>query len=63
MAKVQMSLRLDARLVRQAQRILRARSKTEVVERALSTVVEQEKHRQLIRRFSGTAKPEDFRDS
>lgn len=63
MAKIQMSLRLDPRLVRDAQRILGARSKTEVVERALATIVEVEKHRRLIRRFSRTGKPEDFRDS
>lgn len=63
MGKVQLSLRVDPDLVRKAQRALGTRSKTEVVERALAAVVEGEKHRRLIRRFSGTAKPDDFRHS
>lgn len=63
MGKVQLSLRVDPDLVRKAQRALGTRSKTEVVERALAAVVEREKHRRLIRRFSGTAKPDDFRHS
>jgi Arc/MetJ family transcription regulator len=58
-----MSLRIDPALVRKAQRVLGVRSKTAVVERALAAVVELEKHRRLIRRFSGTGKPDDFRDS
>jgi hypothetical protein len=63
MAKAQMSLRVDPVLVRKAQKLLRARTKTETVERALVTIVEMETHRQIIRRFSGTGKPDDFRDS
>ncbi|MBI4012936.1 MAG: type II toxin-antitoxin system VapB family antitoxin [Candidatus Rokubacteria bacterium] len=63
MAKVQMSLRIDPVLVRKARKALGARSKTEVVERSLAAVVELEKHRRLIRRFSGTGKPDAFRDS
>jgi hypothetical protein len=62
-AKLQMSLRVDPALVRKAQRALRARTKTELVERSLALVVELEEHRRLIRRFSGTAGPHDFRDS
>ncbi len=63
MAKVQMSLRIDPVLVRKARKALGARSKTEVVERSLAAVVELEKHRRLIRRFSGAGKPDAFRDS
>jgi hypothetical protein len=63
MAKLQMSLRLDAALVRRAQKVLGARTKTEVVERSLAAIVEIEKHRRLIRRFGGTGKRYDFRDS
>ena len=58
-----MSLRIDPALVRKAQRVLGVRSETAVVERSLAAVVELEKHRRLIRRFSGTGKPDDFRDS
>ena len=43
MAKLQMSLRIDADLVRRAQKALGARTKTEVVERSLATIVEIEK--------------------
>ncbi len=63
MAKLQMSLRVDADLVRRAQKALGARTKTEVVERSLAAIVEMEKHRRLVRQFSGTGKRHDFRDS
>jgi len=63
MAKLQMSLRVDADLVRRAQKALGARTKTEVVERSLAAIVELEKHRRLIRRFSRAGRPHDFRHS
>ena len=63
MAKLQMSLRVDADLVRRAQKALGARTKTQVVEQSLAAIVEIEKHRRLIRRFSGTGRPHDFRRS
>ena len=63
MAKLQMSLRVDADLVRRAQKALGARTKTQVVEQSLATIVELEKHRRLIRRFSGTGRLHDFRQS
>jgi len=62
MARLQISLRIPPELVRKAQKVLGVRSKTEVVERALAALVELDKHRRLIRRFSGTARPDDFRD-
>ena len=61
MAKAQMSLRVDPVLVRKVQRALGARTKTEVVDRSLMAMLEIAKHRRLIRRFSGTGKPDDFR--
>ena len=63
MAKLELSLRVDPRLVRRAQRVLGARTKTEVVERSLAAVVEIERHRRLIRRFSGKGRSDDFRAS
>jgi hypothetical protein len=60
MAKAQMSLRVDPALVRKVQRALGARTKTEVVERSQTARLEIAKHRRLIRRFSGTGKPDDF---
>jgi len=63
MAKLQMSLRVDADLVRRARKAFGARTKTEAVERSLAAVVELEKHRRLIRRFSRAGGPHDFRHS
>jgi hypothetical protein len=60
MAKPLMSLRLDRRLVRRAQRVLRAKNQTQTIERSLEAVVEMEKHRRMIKRYSGKAKPGDF---
>jgi hypothetical protein len=63
MGKLQLSLRVDPLLVRRAQRLLGARTKTEVVERSLATIIEMERHRRLIRRFSGKGRSDDFRAS
>ena len=63
MAKALTSLRLDERLVRRAQRVLKAKSKTEAIEMSLKAVVEAEKHRKLIKRYSGKARPGDFERS
>jgi hypothetical protein len=60
MAKSLTSLRLDERLVRAAQRVLGSKSRTETIEMSLEAVVETEKHRKLIKRFSGKARPGDF---
>jgi len=63
MAKTLTSLRLDDRLVRRAQKALRAKSRTQAIEMSLEAVVEAEKHRKLIKRYSGKAKPGDFERS
>ena len=60
MAKALTSLRLDDRLVRQAQKVLRAKSRTQAIEMSLQAVVETEKHRKLMKRYSGKARPGDF---
>ena len=60
MAKALTSLRLDDRLVRRAQKVLGARNRTQTIEMALEAVVESEKHRKLIKRYSGKARPGDF---
>jgi len=60
MAKALTSLRIDSRLVRKAQRVLRTKSKTQTIEMCLEAVVEIEKHRRLIIRYGGKAKPSDF---
>jgi hypothetical protein len=59
-AKSLTSLRLDDRLVRAAQKVLGAKSRTQTIEMSLEAVVESEKHRKLIKRFSGKARPGDF---
>ena len=60
MAKSLTSLRLDDRLVSAAQKVLGAKNKTQTIEMSLEAVVETEKHRKLIKRFSGKARPGDF---
>ncbi|MBI2997818.1 MAG: hypothetical protein HYY46_05110 [Deltaproteobacteria bacterium] len=63
MAKVLTSLRIDHGLVRKAQKVLGAKTRTQTIEMSLEAVVEMEKHRKLIRRYSGKAKPGDFSHS
>ena len=63
MAKALTSLRLDERLVRKAQKVLKAKSRTQAIEMSLEAVVEAEKHRKLIKRYSGKARPGDFERS
>ena len=58
-----MSLHVDADFVRRARKTFGARTKTQVVEQSLATIVEIERHRRLIRRFSGTGRLHDFRQS
>ena len=63
MAKPLTSLRLDPALVRKAQQVLGAKNRTQAIEMSLETVVEMEKHRRLITRYSGKAEPSDFSHS
>ena len=60
MAKAQRSVRMDRTLVHKVQKVLRARDKTEAVERTLTTVLELAKDRRMIQRFSGTGKSDHF---
>jgi hypothetical protein len=60
MAKSLTSLRLDDRLVKRVQKVLGATSKTQAIEMSLEAVLEAEKHRKLIRKYSGKAAPDDF---
>ena len=63
MAKPLISLRLDERLVKSAQKVLNAKSRTQTIEMSLEAVVELNKHRKLIERYSGKARPKDFERS
>jgi hypothetical protein len=63
MAKALMSLRVDQNLIEKVKQVFGAKSKTRAIEMALEAVLEMDKHRQLIRRFSGRGKPDDFVDS
>jgi hypothetical protein len=63
MAKPLISLRLDERLVRKAQKVLKAANRTQTIEMSLAAVIELEKHRRLIERYSGKARPRDFERS
>ena len=63
MAKALISLRVDQALVERAKKVLGAKSKTRAIEMALEAVIEMDRHRKLIRRFSGKGKPDDFAHS
>ena len=63
MAKVQMSVWLEPGKVQEVRKILGARTTTEAVERSLRTMLELARHRRMIRRFSGTGRPDDFQAS
>jgi len=60
MAKTLISLRVEQALLDRVKQLLGAKSKTQAIAMALEAVLELEKHRELIRRFSGTGKPDDF---
>jgi hypothetical protein len=59
-AKALTSLRLDDRHEARAQKILGAKSRTQTIEMSLEAVVETEKHRKLIKRYSGKPRRGDF---
>jgi len=63
MAKELRSLRLNDRLVKRAQRALGAKTRTQTIELSLEAVIEAEKHRRLIKKYSGKARPVDFEQS
>jgi len=54
------SLRLDDRFVRWVQKALGAKSRTQTIEMSLEVVVEIEKYRKLVKRYSGKARSGDF---
>jgi Arc/MetJ family transcription regulator len=63
MAKELTSLRLNDQLVKKAQKALGTKTRTQTIELSLEAVVEAEKHRKLIKRYSGKARPGDFERS
>ena len=63
MAKELRSLRLNDRLVKRAQRALGAKTRTQTIEMSLEAVIEAERHRRLIKKYSGKARPVDFERS
>ena len=54
------SLRIDPSLVRKAQAALKAKSKTEAIERALETVIDMATHREIVRKYSGKGTSKSF---
>jgi hypothetical protein len=63
MAKELRSLRLNDVLVKRAQKALGAKTMTQTIERSLEAVIEAEKHRKLVKKYSGKARPGDFERS
>lgn len=62
MAKSQVTVRLDKRLLARAQRALRARTVTEAIEQALTLVTEKATHDTIIRKYSGVGRKDSFAD-
>ena len=60
MAKAMTSLRIDHELVKKAQRVLGAKSRTQTIEMSLEAVIEMEKHRRFVKRYGGKTTPRDF---
>ena len=62
MTPTKISVRVNARQLRSAQRALGARTTSETVQKALDLVTEKAAHDRLIRRYSGAGPPDAFKE-
>jgi len=60
MALVQVSARLNANTLKQAQKVLGAKNTSETLQKALDLVTEKAAHDWVIQRYSGVGKPDAF---
>jgi len=60
MAKTQVTVRLDKRLLARAQKALRARTVTEAIEHALALAAEKAAHDAVLRKYSGVGRKDSF---
>jgi hypothetical protein len=62
MAPTRISVRVDARQLRSAQRALGTRTTTETIQKALTMVTDKAAHDRVVRRYSGVGKPDAFKE-
>lgn len=62
MAKSQVTVRLDKRLLARAQKVLGAKTVTEAIEQALALVAEKAIHDVIFRKYSGVGRKDSFAD-
>ena len=62
MALIQVSVRLNPKQLRRAQKALGAKTTSETLQRALDLVTEKAEHDRIIQRYSGVGKPDAFGD-
>ena len=60
MAPMRISVRVDARQLRRAQKALGARTASETIRKALDIVTEKAAHDQVVRRYSRAGRPDAF---
>ncbi len=60
MAQMRISVRVNARQLRKAQKALCARTTSETIQKALDIVTEKAAHDRVVRRYSGAGRPDAF---
>jgi hypothetical protein len=60
---MKISVRVNARQLRRAQKALGARTTSEIVQKALDMVTDKAAHDRVIRRYSGAGTPDAFKRS
>ena len=62
MPKPQVTVRLDKGQLARAHRVLRAKTVTEAIERALALATEKAAHDAILRKYSGVGRKQSFAD-
>ena len=62
MTPTRISVRVDARQLKRAQKALGARTTSETIQKALTMVTEKAAHDRVIRRYSGVGRPDAFKE-
>jgi len=62
MAKSQVTVRLEKRLLTRARKALGAKTATEAIEQALALVTEKAAHDAILRKYSGVGRKDSFAD-
>jgi len=60
MSKAKVTIRLDKARLAQAQKLLRAKTATEAIEKALDLATEKAAHDAVLRKYSGVGRKDSF---